>query len=97
MEISCRGAARREYNHKICSEDLSKLEIGQYAGHSEKDFGVNVRWRKRVRLGGNYKFVAVFSQKDVARLFVEAFAGATLGDMLNALAAAQEAREDAEH
>ncbi len=92
MQISCQGWRRQLWNHQICDLDLSK-GLDQY-GHDfqQNDIGLKVRWTSNVRLSGDYVFVARFTKEDVARLFVEAFSDATVGDVLSMLAEAHTAQ-----
>lgn len=92
MQINCRGWRRRLWEHQICDLDLSE-GLDQYGhGFQQNDIGVKVRWHSKVRLSGDYVFVARFTKKDVARLFVESFSDATVGDVLCMLAEARTAR-----
>lgn len=92
MQISCQGWRRHLWNHQICDLDLSK-GLDQYGhGFQQNDIGVKVRWKSNVHLSGDYVFVARFTKEDVARLFVEAFSDATVGDVLSMLVEARTAQ-----
>jgi hypothetical protein len=96
MKVNVRGWNRNCGKKTLVDKSLhdlkgySKIYPDQVAVNKVDDGQVEILWGKSITLNGQYFFSMTLDQKDVARLFVEAFANADLETILELLGSARE-------
>ena len=87
MKITATGWQRNMGPNTLMDAPLIRMPSGpDFSDLETTTSGVQIRWKKfGVGLHGDYFFSAYLTKEDIARLFVQAFAGADFHTVLNLL------------